>query len=218
MALNYAQLRTNVIESTENDGAEFESQLDQFIVRAETRLTIDLDDAGLTSHQYTQVVASDPFLGLPTGFTLVESANITANGTRINLLNRNVDFIADYWPVRTSVGTPKYYGLWDDNTMIIAPTPVSAFPIELAFVLAPTVLTSVNPTNYYTDETPNALFYACMVEAELFNKNYEVVKIWSELYTKEIELLRNRARRARRDDLEPRNQQANNANTLTGGS
>ena len=108
MALNYSQLRTNIIESTENDGAEFESQLDQFIVRAETRLTIDIDDAGLTSHQYTQVVASDPFLGLPTGFTIVESANITANGTRINLLNRNVDFIADYWPVRTSVGTPKY--------------------------------------------------------------------------------------------------------------
>ena len=40
-------------------------------------------------------------------------------------------------------------------------------------------------------------------------RNYEVVKLWTELYTKEIELLRNRARRARRDDLEPHNQQAN---------
>ena len=128
-----------------------------------------------------------------------------------------MDFIADYWPVRTSTGTPKYYGLWDDNTIIVAPTPVSAFNIELAFVAEPTAITAANPTNYYTAETPNALFYACMVEAELFNKNYEVVKLWTELYTKEIELLRNRARRARRDDLEPHNQQANNANTLTGG-
>ncbi len=217
MALSYSQLRTNIIESTENDGTEFAGQIDQFIARAEARLTIDIDDAGLTQHQYSQLVASDPFLGLPVGFTIVESANITANGTRINLLNRNVDFIADYWPVRTATGTPKYYGLWDDNTIIVAPTPVSAFNIELAFVAEPTAITAANPTNYYTAETPNALFYACMVEAELFNKNYEVVKLWTELYTKEIELLRNRARRARRDDLEPHNQQANNANTLTGG-
>ena len=106
MALSYSQLRTNIIESTENDSTEFSDQIDQFIERAEARLTIDIDDAGLTQHQYSQLVASDAFLGLPDGFTIVESANITANGTRINLLNRNVDFIADYWPVRTSTGTP----------------------------------------------------------------------------------------------------------------
>ena len=218
MALTYSQLRTNIIESTENDSTEFAGQIDQFIERAETRLTIDIDDAGLIQHQYSQVVASDSFLTLPGGFTIVHSASITAEGTRINLLNRDVAFIADYWPVRTSTGTPKYYGLWDDTTIIIAPTPVSAFDIELAFVVAPPVLTSVAPTNYYTEDTPNALFYACMVEAELFNKNFEVANMWSGLYTKEIDLLRNRARRARRDDLEPRNQQTNNANTLTGGS
>ena len=214
MALTYSQLRANIIASTENDGQEFADQINQFISRAEARLTLDLDDAGLTSHQYSQVVASDPFVTLPVGFTVVHSMNITANGTRINLLQRDVDFIADYWPIRASVGTPKYYALWDDTTAIVAPTPVSAFNIELAFVVAPTALTSATPTNYYTSETPNALFYACMVEAELFNKNFDVVKLWTELYTKEIELLRNRARR---DDLEPHNQQANNANTLTGG-
>ena len=162
-------------------------------------------------------MASDPFVTLPVGFTVVHSMNITANGTRINLLQRDVGFIADYWPVRASVGTPKYYALWDDTTAIIAPTPVSAFPVELAFVVPPTALTSTTPTNYYTSQTPNALFYASMVEAELFNKNFDIVKMWVDLYTKEIELLRNRARRSRRDDLEPHNQQANNANTITGG-
>ena len=217
MALTYTQLRTNIIQSTENDGQEFEDQLNQFIARAETRLTMDLDDAGLTSHQYSQVVASDPFVSLPSGFTIVQSLNITADGTRINLLQRDVDFIADYWPVRASVGTPKYYALWDDVTAIIAPTPVSAFPVELAFIVPPTAITSATPTNYYTSQTPNAIFYACMIEAELFNKNFDIVKLWVELYTKEIELLRNRARRSRRDDLEPHNQPANNANTITGG-
>ena len=67
MALSYSQLRTNIIESTENDGTEFAGQIDQFIARAEARLTIDIDDAGLTQHQYSQLVASDPFLGLPVG-------------------------------------------------------------------------------------------------------------------------------------------------------
>lgn len=217
MALTYSQLRTNIIASTENDSTEFEDQIDQFIDRAEARLTLDLDDAGLTSHQYSQVVASDPFVTLPVGFTIVHSMNITSGGSRINLLQRDVDFITDYWPVRASIGIPKYYALWDDTTAIIAPTPVSAFPIELAFVVPPTALTSAAPTNYYTEQTPNAIFYAAMVEAELFNKNFDIVKLWADLYTKEIELLRNRARRARRDDLEPHNQPANNANTITGG-
>jgi hypothetical protein len=217
MALTYSQLRANIIASTEDDGQEFADQINQFISRAEARLTLDLDDAGLTSHQYSQVVASEPFITLPVGFTVVHSMNITANGTRINLLQRDVDFIADYWPIRASVGTPKYYALWDDTTAIVAPTPVSAFPVELAFVVPPTALTSATPTNYYTSQTPNALFYASMVEAELFNKNFDIVKMWADLYTKDIELLRNRARRARRDDLEPHNQQANNANTINGG-
>ena len=217
MALTYSQLRANIIASTEDDGQEFADQINQFISRAEARLTLDLDDAGLTSHQYSEVVASDPFVTLPVGITVVHSKNITANGTRINLLQRDVGFIADYWPVRASVGTPKYYALWDDTTAIIAPTPVSAFPVELAFIVPPTAITSATPTNYYTSQTPNALFYASMVEAELFNKNFDIVKMWADLYTKELELLRNRARRARRDDLEPHNQQANNANTITGG-
>ena len=44
---NYAYLKTDLVNTSENDSTEFSSQVSAFVKRTEFRLTKDLDDVGL---------------------------------------------------------------------------------------------------------------------------------------------------------------------------
>ena len=53
---NYAYLKTDLINTTENDSTEFATQIPYFITKAEFRITKDLDDVGLD--EFTTVSVS----------------------------------------------------------------------------------------------------------------------------------------------------------------
>jgi hypothetical protein len=65
---------------------------------------------------------------------------------------------------------PKYYGYWDENTIIIAPTPDQNYNMQINYILKPAGLSSSNTTTYLSTEFPNGLLYACLVEAFGFLK------------------------------------------------
>ena len=48
----------------------------------------------------------------------------------------------------TASGLPKYYGNWDANFWIVAPTPNSTFEITLAYIKQPTSLTDASAPSY----------------------------------------------------------------------
>ena len=53
---NYAYLKTDLVNTSENDSTEFASQVSAFVKRTEFRLIKDLDDVGLD--EYTTVSVS----------------------------------------------------------------------------------------------------------------------------------------------------------------
>ena len=53
---NYSDLKTDIINTSENDGTEFSNQIPKFIQKAEFRLVKELDDFGLD--EYTTVSVS----------------------------------------------------------------------------------------------------------------------------------------------------------------
>jgi hypothetical protein len=46
----------------------------------------------------------------------------TAN-VREYLVQKDISYMTEYWPNRTSQGKPRYYAMWDQNTIYLAPTP-----------------------------------------------------------------------------------------------
>ena len=197
---DYTFLVNDIKEACENEGTEFLDYIPKMVNRAEERLTKDLDDYGLVS--YTSVAVGSRIVTLPTGTRIVKNINITANGTRINLLQRTDEFINDYWPVIASTGEPKYYAPRNNSTVLIAPTPSSAFDGEVVHVSRPTTLTSADPTTYFSDLAYDLLFFASMVEAMLFQKDFPGATLYEQKYNQVLELQRNQARRTRRDDME----------------
>ena len=206
---NFAYLKTDLINTTENDSTEFSAQVSAFVKKTEFRLVKDLDDQGMT--EYASVSVSSGNAGavpLNDRVRIVRNVNyIVSTGTTItNLLQRTSEYVNDYWPVSASTGTPRYYARKNNTQIYIVPTPASTVTGEIQTVARPTSLTSAAPSNYYSEFCYNALFYRCMFEANFFMKNWDVAQTWEAQYKNSIDGLRNQARRTRQDDMEtPRN-------------
>jgi hypothetical protein len=76
----------------------------------------------------------------------------------------------EYWPNGASTGTPKYYSTWDQNTFYVAPTPNAGFTVELGYIARPAQLSSTNTTTWISTNSPEALFYACLIQAYSYTK------------------------------------------------
>ena len=217
-AITYNTLVTQIKNTMEDDGTEFETAIPDFIRRAELKLTHSLDNEGLTEYATSQFTASDPFLTLPTGTLIIKNVNfINSGGSRVSLLLRMKEYVDDYWPVRASVGVPKYYAKFRNDKVLIAPTPTSANSVELEYIIMPSALSTSKQSNYFTNFCENALFYASMVEACHFNKNATAAQVWEAQYQNEIILLANEARRNRRDDMETVASPAGSGDTMRTG-
>ena len=217
-AITYNTLVTQIKNTMEDDGTEFETAIPDFIRRAELKLTHSLDNEGLTEYATSQFTASDPFLTLPTGTLIIKNVNfINSGGSRISLLLRTKEYVEDYWPVRASVGVPKYYAKFRNDKVLIAPTPTSSNSVELEYIIMPSALSTSKQSNYFTNFCENALFYASMVEACHFNKNATAAQVWEAQYQNEIILLANEARRNRRDDMETVASPAGSGDTMRTG-
>ena len=55
---------------------------------------------------------------------------------------------------------------------------------------------------YYSDYCYDLLFNACMIEASMFQKDYQTATLYQQQYSQLLELQRNQARRTRRDDMQ----------------
>jgi hypothetical protein len=214
----YITLVDDLIAACENTSAEFLAYIPKMVDRAEERLVKDLDDSGLTIYTALTVTVNVNQVTLPTNTRIVKNINIVSNGSKINLLMRTDEFINDYWPVSASVAQPKYYARRDNTTVLIAPTPVSTYSGEVVSVIKPDTLTSVAPSNYFTDFAYDLLWNASMVEAMMFQKDYPTMVVFQNTYKELLDLQRNQARRTRRDDMQAPLSPVGGDNTLAPGS
>ena len=130
---NYSYLKTDIINTIENDSSEFETQIPYFVEKAEGRLIKELDDVALDTYASVAISASNPVVSLPDGALVVRNVNYTASATNIktNLLQRTYEYAIDYWGfVSASTGTPRYYARKNQTSLYIVPTPASNSSID----------------------------------------------------------------------------------------
>ena len=205
----YSDLKTAIVNTTENDGTEFSSVIPDFISRTELRMTKDIDDCGLDSYTAITLSASNPVVSLNDRVRIIRNVNYTTSTSCIktSLLQRTYEYAIDYWPyVSASTGTPRYYARKNNTSIYIVPTPASTLTGEIQTVSQPLPLasatdTSVTTTNYFSQYCYDALFYGCMMEATMYMKDWQTLPLWQQQYEAAIITLRNQARRTRQDDM-----------------
>ena len=72
----YSYLKTDIINTAENDSTEFADQIPAFVNRAEDRLIKELDDSGLDYYTSVTLTANNPNVTLPSGALVVRNVCI----------------------------------------------------------------------------------------------------------------------------------------------
>ena len=160
---DYTEVSSNVLTDTIVNG---------FIENAEFRILRDVDSDNNRRYATANLVVSQRFIDLPDDALVIRSAQIVDGGsgsTRNFLEYRDTSFMSEYNSTGAT-GEPKYYGMWDQDTIVLAPTPNSTYQIQLNYILKDAGLSSTNTETYLSKYFPNGLLYACLVEAFSFLK------------------------------------------------
>lgn len=218
MIIDYETLVSAVVDAFDEDGTDFVAYIPTAVRLAHRTLYRKLDTFGLVFNRFTSLVAGDPFLTMPASAEIIKSINYkNDSGQRFPILIRTDEYLQEYWPDRTSTGTPKYYAWFNRNTLLIAPAPTSGNEVEMQYVAMPTVVSAGHPTNYYTDYCPDGLFYATMSEMCDYARHYDFKKVWEGKLAETVGEAQNTGRRERRDDHHMPDNPGGGENTRTGG-
>jgi len=174
--MTYAELVQKIRDYTEVDSNVLTSTIvDGFIENAEFRILRDVDSDNNKRYATANLVASNRFIDTPDNLLVIRSAQIIdSDGSsqpdnREFLEYRDTSYMSEYNPTGAT-GVPKYYGFWDNDTIVLAPTPDATYTIQLNYILKDPGLSATNTETYLSKFFPNGLLYACLVEAFSFLK------------------------------------------------
>lgn len=169
--MNYAQLSQALQDYLQNDETTFVSQIPTIVRQAEDRIYQTCDLPVLKANATSNMTGGVRFLATPSDFLSPYSLALTQPGDAgyAFLLEKEVAFLEEAFPKPSDIGQPRYYAVWDDNTLLLAPTPDQAYSVELHYFYKPPSIVTAG-TSWLGDNNESALLYGCLVEAYTFMK------------------------------------------------
>ncbi len=174
--MTYTELVQKIRDYTEVSSNVLTESITNDIIRdAELRIMRDVDVDANKRYATAQVISGTRFIDTPQNTLVIRSAQIVDSDGTTNPDNREFlqwrdsSFMSEFNPTNAQ-GVPKYYSWWDDNSIVLAPTPNATYTIQLNYILKPETLSSTNTNTYISQNFPNGLLYACLVEAFSFLK------------------------------------------------
>ena len=192
--MTYAELVQKIRDYTEVGSSVLtDSIINDFILDAEFRILRDVDSDNNRRYVTATMISGQRFIDAPDDLLVVRSAQIIDSDgvgqadNRDFLKYRDTSFMSEFNPTGAT-GVPKYYGMWDQDTIVVAPTPNATYTIQLNYILKPAGLSSTNTTTYLSLQFPNGLLYASLIEAFSFLKGpNDLLQLYEGKYKQAIE-------------------------------
>ena len=192
--MTYAELVQKIRDYTEVSNTVLTDSIVNDIIRdAELRIMRDVDVDANKRYVTARVIAGTRFIDTPVDTLIIRSAQIVdsdgvgAADNREFLQWRDSSFMSEFNPTNAQ-GVPKYYSWWDNDTIVLAPTPNATYTIQLNYILKPETLSSTNTQTYISQNFPNGLLYACLVEAFSFLKGpNDLLQLYEGKYKQVVE-------------------------------
>jgi hypothetical protein len=175
--MNYAALSTAIQAYTENTEASFIAEIPVFVQQAEQRIYNSVQFPSIRKNVTGSVSTNNKYLGCPSDFLAVYSmAVVDGTGAYEYLLNKDVNFIRQAYPVPTDTGLPRYYALFgpqsndvNELSFILGPTPDATYVVELHYYYYPESIVTAS-TTWLGDNFDTVLLYGSLVEAYTYMK------------------------------------------------
>ena len=181
--VNWGDLKTQIQDYLETTFST--DSLTTFTTQAEQRIFNTVQFPSLRKNVTGVCTINNRYLQCPSDFLAPYSmAVIDTDGSYHYLLNKDVNFIRESFPIPTGSGNtgrpycyalfgPDYPNLPNELTFILGPTPDSGYTVELHYFYYPTSITSGNvdaTTTWLGDNFDTVLLYGALVEASTFLK------------------------------------------------
>jgi hypothetical protein len=195
--MTYTELTTNIADICENEFTA--NQYAMFAEQAEQRIYNTVQIANLRKNVIGNLQSGNKYLATPNDFLSTYSIAVQlASGEYRFLLNKDVNFIREAYPLPTSTGEPKHYALFgpqssneNELTIILGPTPDSTYLVELHYYYYPESIVTAG-TTWLSENFDSALLNGALLEAIRFMKGEtDLVKLYQDMYIQSIALLKN---------------------------
>ena len=146
MAISYSNFLTQVRNYTEVDSNVLsDTILDQFIRNTELDIAGKVDYDNIRKYATSAFTSGNRAVSMPNDCIIIRSVQSINGSTRTFLEKRDTSFISEY-NSSGATGEPKFWANWNDFTILVAPTPNSAYTIQINYIIDPPHFTSTNNT------------------------------------------------------------------------
>ena len=190
--MNYSQLVDLVKQYTQNEETSFVANIPVFVQLAEERIYNAVFIPAIRKNQIGTLTPSNKYLTLPAdwlaNFSLAVITPVT--NAQTFLLDKDVNFIRECYPDPDDIGVPKYYAIFDKNTLILGPTPDSNYQVELHYYYYPQSIVTAS-TSWLGDNFETVLLYGTLREAYLYMKGeQDLIQYYEQKYQESLGLLK----------------------------
>ena len=188
--MNYAELTTNIQDICEQTFTA--DQLAMFTQQAEQLIYNVVDLPAMRINQTGATTINNKYLTMPSNMLYVYSvAVVDALSQYHYLINKDVSFIREAYPIAADTALPVHYGIFADGTFILGPTPDAAYAAEIHFAKYPTSIVTA-ATTWLGTEFDSTLLNGALVQAIRFQKGEpDMVALYENMYVQSLTSLRN---------------------------
>lgn len=187
--MNYTELTALLEDTVENSFTA--DQLAFFVQQAEQKIYQAVQLPALRRNQTGTLTIGNKYLSVPGDFLYVYSlAVVAASGDYSYLLDKDVNYIREAYPSPSSTGTPKFYAIFDKDTLILGPTPSAALTVELHYGYYPESIVTAG-TTWLSENYNPALINGALVEAARFLKlEQDMVSLYDKMFGESLAQLK----------------------------
>jgi hypothetical protein len=199
MSLNYTvnsqvvgNLWWEIQTYTSNYETTFQADIPTFVQTAEQRIYNSVQIPAIRKNQTGYMTAGNQYLSLPSDWLATFSLAVI-NPTTLAysyLIDKDVDFIREAYPITSTLTTPSYYAQFDYQTFIVGPTPDQAYQVEIHYYGYPTSIV-IAGTSWLGTNFPEALLYGVLREAYVYMKGEpDVLEMYEKKYSEAMDQLK----------------------------
>jgi len=190
--MNYTQLSQAIQDYCENTESTFVSQIPTFVQLAEERIYNSVQLPAVRKNVTGNMTSGNKYVTLPSDWLATYSVAVIdpATNAQTFLLDKDVNFIRESFPDPDTTGVPTHYAQFDDNSLILGPTPDASYGVELHYYYYPPSIVTAS-TSWLGDNFESVLLYGALREAYLFMKGeQDIVGYYEEKYKESLMLLK----------------------------
>lgn len=190
MAWTYATLVQAIKDWTQNDETAFNANIDTFIRNCEERIIYAAQMEVFRKNVSGSCAPGNKYLAAPTDYLSPYSLSLTVSGSKVFLLNKDVEYVQEYNPSEAT-GVPKYYALFDVDNFLLAPVPTLGYSAELHYYYRPQSIVDAG-TSWLGTYGEQALLYGCLAEAYTFMKGEtDLQQLYTNRFIESVSRLKN---------------------------